>query len=38
MKKVLLLLSALIILGCKQEPLQTVSEQTFHDCNEMFVH
>lgn len=36
MKKVLLLLSALIILGCKQEPLQTVSEQTFHYNHEIF--
>ncbi len=36
MKKIIFLFFTLIVLGCKQEPLQVVAEQTYHYNHEIF--
>jgi beta-galactosidase len=36
MKKIIFLFLTLIVLGCKQEPLQVVAEQTYHYNHEIF--
>jgi len=36
MKQITLLLFTLMILGCRQEPLQVIAEQTFHYNHEIF--